>query len=156
MMPLEFPMELLWWHWLVIGLLLVLAELATPGGFFVIFFGFAALVVGALSGFGLAGPVWSQLLMFSVLSILSLVLFRSRLLKTIQHDPQAPQVDTLIGEIGLLEGAIAPGQIGRIEVRGAAWSARNATSSELPRGMRCRVVGVSGLTLEVEPEGVRS
>jgi inner membrane protein len=156
MIPLEFHMELMWWHWLVIGLLLVLAELATPGGFFVIFFGFAALIVGALAGLGLAGPMWTQLLMFSILSVVSLVLFRSRLLKTIQHDPPAPQVDSLVGEIGMLEGAIAPGQIGRIEVRGAAWSARNATSSELPRGMRCRVVRVKGLMLEVEPEGAHS
>ena len=70
-------MELLWWHWLVIGLLLVLVELATPGGFFVIFFGVSAIIVGALAGFGLAGPVWTQLLMFSVLSIISLVLFLS-------------------------------------------------------------------------------
>ncbi|MEO6223438.1 MAG: NfeD family protein [Vicinamibacterales bacterium] len=149
-------MELLWWHWLVIGLLLVLAELATPGGFFVLFFGLAALIVGALSAFGAGGPPWTQLLTFSVLSVLSLVLFRSRLLKSVQHDPQAPQVDTLIGEIGQLEGAIAPGQIGKIEVRGAAWSARNTSSSELPRGMRCRIVRVDGLMLEVEPEGVRS
>ena len=152
----DLPMELLWWHWLVIGLLLVLAELATPGGFFVIFFGFAALIVGALAGMGMGGPLWMQLLMFSVLSVVSLLLFRTRLLKAVQHDPQAPEVDSLVGEIGLLEGAIAPGQIGRIEVRGAAWSARNATSSEIPRGMRCRVVRVNGLTLEVEPEGARS
>ena len=149
-------MELLWWHWLVIGLLLVLAELATPGGFFVIFFGFAALIVGGLAGFGVGGPVWMQLLTFSVLSVLSLVLFRSRMLKSFQQDPQAPQVDTLIGEIGHLEGAIAPGQIGKIEVRGAAWSARNASSSEIPRGARCRIVRVDGLMLEVEPEGARS
>ena len=152
----EFPMELLWWHWLVIGLLLVLAELATPGGFFVIFFGVAALIVGALAGLGVGGPMWVQLLMFSVIAVVSLLLFRSRLLKSMQVDPQAPEVDSLVGEIGQLEGAIAPGQIGRIEVRGAAWTARNATSSEIPRGMRCRVVRVNGLMLEIEPEGARS
>ncbi len=156
MIPLEFPMELLWWHWLVIGLLLVLAELATPGGFFVIFFGFAALAVGALAGFGVGGPMWIQLLTFSVLSVLSLVLFRARLLERFQSDPQAPQVDTLIGEIGHLEGAIAPGQIGRIEVRGTAWSARNTSASEIARGTRCRVVRVDGLMLDIEPEGARS
>jgi membrane protein implicated in regulation of membrane protease activity len=149
-------MEMLWWHWLVIGLLLVLAELATPGGFFVIFFGLAAIIVGALSGLELAGPIWMQLLLFSALSIILLALFRARVLKTMQADPQAPEVDSLVGEIGQLEGAIAPGQIGRIEVRGAAWSARNATAAELPRGMRCRVVRVKGLTLEVEPEGAHS
>jgi inner membrane protein len=152
----EFPMELLWWHWLVIGLLLVLAELATPGGFYVIFFGFAAIIVGALAALGVAGPMWTQLVIFSVVSVVSLVLFRARLLAMMQVDPQAPAVDSLVGEIGQLEGAIAPGQIGRIEVRGAAWTARNATSSELPRGMRCRVVRVNGLMLEVEPEGARS
>jgi len=152
----EFPMELLWWHWLVIGLLLVLAELATPGGFFVMFFGVAALIVGALSGLGVGGPMWVQLLMFSVISVVSLLLFRTRLLRWMQVDPQAPEVDSLVGEIGELEGAIAPGQIGKIEVRGAAWTARNATASELPRGTRCRVVRVKGLMLEVEPEGAHS
>jgi len=152
----EFPMELLWWHWLVIGLLLVLAELATPGGFFVMFFGVAALIVGALSGLGVGGPMWVQLLMFSVISVVSLLLFRTRLLTSMQVDPQAPEVDSLVGEIGELEGAIAPGQIGKIEVRGAAWTARNATASELPRGTRCRVVRVKGLMLEVEPEGAHS
>lgn len=149
-------MELLWWHWLVIGLLLVLVELATPGGFFVIFFGVSAIIVGALAGFGLAGPVWTQLLMFSVLSIISLVLFRNRLLKAIQHDPQRPEVDALVGEIGHVDGAIAPGAIGKIEVRGAAWSARNTTSATLARGMRCRVLRVDGLMLDIEPEGAQS
>lgn len=149
-------MELLWWHWLVIGLLLVLAELATPGGFFVIFFGVSALVVGALAGFGLAGPVWTQLLLFSVLSVLSLVLFRSRLLKAIQRDPQRPPVDSLVGEVGKVDADIPPGEIGKIEVHGANWSARNATSAVLPRGMRCKVVRVKGLLLDVEPEGVHS
>ena len=40
-------MTLLWWHWLVLGLLLGVAEVATAGGFFVMFFAVAALVVGA-------------------------------------------------------------------------------------------------------------
>ncbi len=149
-------MELLWWHWLVIGLLLVLVELATPGGFFVIFFGISALIVGALAGGGMAGPVWTQLLLFSILSILSLVLFRSRLLKAIQHDPQRPEVDALVGEIGLVDGAIAPGGIGKVEVRGAAWSARNTSSAVLARGVRCRVLRVDGLMLDIEPEGAHS
>lgn len=149
-------MELLSWHWLVLGLLLVLTELATPGGFFVIFFGVSALIVGALAKLGMAGPVWTQLLLFSVLSIILLVLFRSRLLKAIQNDPQRPEVDALVGEIGQVEVPIAAGEIGKIEVRGAAWSARNTTSSTLGRGTRCRVLRVDGLMLDIEPEGAHS
>lgn len=149
-------MELLWWHWIVLGLLLVLAELATPGGFFVIFFGISAIIVGALAGVGMGGPVWIQLLLFSVLSVGSLVLFRARLLKAIQHDPQRPPVDSLVGEIGRVEADISPGAVGKVEVRGAVWQARNSTEESLIRGTRCRVVRVKGLMLDIEPEGARS
>ncbi len=149
-------MSLLWWHWLVVGLLLVLAEIASAGGFYVVFFGVAALLVGILAAFGLAGPGWAQLLLFSVLSVSSLAIFRSRLLKWMQLDPQRPAVDPLIGEIGIAQEDIIPGGVGRLELRGTSWSGRNATSAALPRGTRCRVVRVEGLMLHVVPEGGRA
>ena len=149
-------MSLLWWHWIVVGLLLVLAEMATAGGFYVIFFGVGALLVGILAAFGLAGPAWAQLLLFSILSVSSLAIFRSRLLRWLQHDPQRPAVDPLIGEIGISQEDITAGGVGRLELRGTAWSARNATSAALPRNTRCRVVRVEGLMLHVVPEGGRS
>jgi len=148
-------MSLIWWHWIVVGLLLILAEIASAGGFYVIFFGVAALLVGVLAKFGIAGPGWAQLLLFSVLSVSSLAIFRSRLLKWMQLEPQRPTVDPLIGEIGITEEAIIAGGVGRVELRGTSWSARNATSAALPRGTRCRVVRVEGLMLHVEPEGGR-
>lgn len=149
-------MSLLWWHWIVIGLLLVLAEMASAGGFYVIFFGVAALLVGIVAAFGIAGPAWAQLLLFSILSVSSLAIFRSRLLQWMQLDPQRPTVDPLIGEIGIAQEDIIGGGVGRLELRGTAWSARNATSAALPRGIRCRVVRVEGLMLHVEPEGGRT
>ncbi|MBP6716074.1 MAG: NfeD family protein [Acidobacteria bacterium] len=148
-------MSLLWWHWIVIGLLLVVGEMASAGGFYIIFFGVAALLVGILAAFGIAGPVWAQVLLFSILSVSSLAVFRSRLLTWMQLDPQRPAVDPLIGEIGISQEDIVAGGVGRLELRGTAWSARNATSSALPRGTRCRVVRVEGLMLHVEPEGGR-
>lgn len=149
-------LTLLWWHWLVIGLLLVLAELATAGGFFVIFFGIGALIVGIMAGLGVAGPLWVQLLLFSVISVSSLALFRSRMLAWFQLDPQRPEVDALVGEIGVVNDDVAPDAVGRVEVRGAAWSARNVSHSSLLRGTRCRVVRVDGLMLDIEPEGAHS
>lgn len=149
-------MSLLWWHWIVVGLLLVLAEMATAGGFYVIFFGVAALLVGILSAFGIAGPAWAQMLLFSILSVSSLAIFRSRLLQWMQLDPQRPAVDPLIGEIGMSQEDIIAGGVGRLELRGTSWSARNATSAALPRGTRCRVVRVEGLMLHVVPEGGRT
>jgi membrane protein implicated in regulation of membrane protease activity len=149
-------MTILWWHWLVLGLLLVLAELAASGGFYIIFFGIAALVVGLLASAGLAGPVWVQLLLFSGMSVLSLVLFRGRLLQWFQVDPQAPAVDQLVGEVAVAMEDLTPGNVGRVELRGAAWSARNSSGAVITRGTRARVLRVEGLMLYVEPEGARS
>src|SRR4029453_16187755 len=81
-----------WWLWVVIGILLVGIELLSPGGFYVIFFGLSALLVGALRGFGGIEPLWLQWLLFSVLAVGSLVLFRNRLVKRLQPGPAGSHV----------------------------------------------------------------
>ena len=35
-----------WWHWIVVGLILIALEMAASGGFYVIFFGIAAIAIG--------------------------------------------------------------------------------------------------------------
>jgi membrane protein implicated in regulation of membrane protease activity len=149
-------MTILWWHWLVLGLVLALAEMATAGGFYLVFFGMGAMLVGVLAGFEAAGPIWTQMLLFSVLSVASLLLFRTRLLNAMQREPQLPPIDTLVGEIGSAVDALEPGEVGRVELRGTVWSARNTVGVGMAPGARCRVVRVDGLLLHVEPEGVRS
>ena len=148
-------MTLLWWHWLVLGLLLVVAEMAASGGFYIIFFGIGAIVVGVLASFDLAGPLWMQVFLFAAISVGSLLIFRRRLLKWLQVDPQAPPVDMIVGEVGVAAEDLLPGRVGRVELRGAAWSGRNITNVTLARGARCRVIRVDGLTVDVEPEGAR-
>ncbi len=148
-------MDILWWHWLLLGLVLVVAEMATAGGFYIVFFGIGAIVVGSLAGLGLAGPGWVQLLLFSVISVGSLVLFRGRLLKSFQPEPQAPTVDALVGEVATADDDIPAGSVGRVELRGTVWSARNETGVSVARGARCRVSRVDGLMLYIVPEGVR-
>ena len=148
-------MTFLWWHWVVLGLILIAAEMAASGGFYIIFFGIGALVVGGLVGFNIVGPEWVQLLLFSAISILSLVLFRSRLLRALQQDPQRPPVDALVGEVGTAVETLGPGVVGRIELRGTSWSGRNDGAATVVEGARVRVIRVEGLLLHVEAEGVR-
>jgi membrane protein implicated in regulation of membrane protease activity len=148
-------MEIQWWHWLVFGLVLVLAEVATAGGFYIIFFGIGAIVVGLLASGNLAGPVGVQILLFSVISVGSLLLFRKRLLGWFQADPRADVIDQLVGELAVVTEDLAAGGVGKVELRGAAWSARTMSGAALARGSRCRVARVDGLTLFVEPEGAR-
>jgi membrane protein implicated in regulation of membrane protease activity len=146
-------MDILWWHWLLLGLVLTVAEMASAGGFYIIFFGLGAIVVGALAGLGVAGPVWMQLLLFAVLSITGLILFRGRVLRTFQPVAQAPSIDQLVGEVAVAVDDFGPGAVGRVELRGTGWSARVVGGGAVARGTRCRVRKVDGLMLFVEPEG---
>jgi inner membrane protein len=147
---------MLWWQWLVVGLVLIALEMAASGGFYVIFFGIAALAIGGLHLAGLAGPAWFQFLLFSVISVASLALFRSPLMKWLQLDKPGRDVDSLVGEVAMPLEDIVPGAVGRAELRGTVWSARNATPIAIIRGQRCKVVRVDGLMIFLEAEGVRA
>jgi inner membrane protein len=145
-----------WWHWLALGLILVALEMAAAGGFYVIFFGIAALAIGGLHLFDLAGPVWFQFLLFSVISVAALLLFRNPLIRLLKLDEKAADdVDSMVGETAVPLEDIAPGAVGRAELRGSAWTARNGTGATLARGQRCRVVRVERLMIVLEPEGAR-
>jgi membrane protein implicated in regulation of membrane protease activity len=143
-----------WWHWLAMGLILVALEMAASGGFYVIFFGIAALVIGGLHLVDLAGPAWFQFLLFSILSIASLALFRSRMMRWLKLDQPGRDVDSLVGQVATPLDDIVPGAVGRAELRGTVWSARNESPLAVIKGQRCKVVRVDGLMIFLVPEGV--
>jgi membrane protein implicated in regulation of membrane protease activity len=144
----ELIMNMVWWVWLLLGLFLILAEIVTPGGFYVIFFGIGAIVVGILAGFDWAGPLWFQWILFSLLSIVALYLFRERLVE-MTRGPDHEEVDSLVGETAVVLEEIPAGAIGKAEMRGTPWSARNISGKALARGERCKVERVEGLMLWV-------
>ena len=142
-----------WWLWIFLGLVLLGVEILTPGGFYILFFGLGALVVGALSGLHIVEAEWFQWLLFSALSILSLITFRGPLRRLTQTtDAGGPAVDTLIGKTGLVVEDIAPEAIGKVELHGTMWSARNAGTTVLIKGQRGQVFKVEGLTLWIKGE----
>jgi membrane protein implicated in regulation of membrane protease activity len=134
-----------WWLWVLGGLGLVLLEVTTPGGFFAVFFGAGALLVGAAKALGWTGPAWLEWLLFSGLSVSLLVVFR-RDLRRMALLSSRP-VDRLEGESALVIDEVVPGGFGRAETRGSSWTARTDGVSTLARGQRCRIERVEGLTL---------
>src|SRR5262245_36690912 len=114
-----------WWLWLVLGLGLLGLEALTPGGFYVLFFGIGALVVGTVVGLGVAGPVWLQWLLFSAISVISLLIFRPYLLRVTRSQERPDPMDTLEGEVATPLDDIDPGMIGKAELRGTTWTALN-------------------------------
>jgi membrane protein implicated in regulation of membrane protease activity len=147
-------MNMLWWHWAVLGLVLAVLELASPGGFFIIFFGAGALLVGVLTLAGFGGPLWVQWLLFSVLSVATLLVFRDPLLRRMRASEHTGPVDALTSDVATASEDIAPGAVGYAELRGSSWSARNVGASSVVKGQRCAVRRVDGLMLHITGEGV--
>ena len=98
-------MEMLYWHWIVLGILLVLFELIIPS-FTAMWFGLAAIVVGAFLWFQpeLSGSM--QVLFWAVLSgLLTLFWFRIFKPKKRSHHALREEVE---GELGLVVSPASP------------------------------------------------
>ena len=142
-----------WWLWLVLGLALLASEAFTPGAFFVFFFGLSAIAVGLAVRLDPHTAGWFQLFLFSLLSVLSVVFLRGPLLRRIMPvQREGLAVDSLVGEVAVPLQDLAPGAVGKAELRGTAWNARNEGERALRRGQRGRVTRVDGLTLWLQPE----
>lgn len=138
-----------WWLWVLFGFVLLGIELLSAG-LHVGFFGVGAIVVGLIIAAGFAQAAWVEWLLFSAISIAALVLFRQPLLRRLRDVKTGP-VDQLEGESAVAMDDIGIDSIGRAELRGSAWSARNVGEKPLVRGDRCRVEKIEGLTLHVRP-----
>ena len=139
------------WNWMVLGMLLLAAEILLPG-VMLLWIGIAALIVGALS-LGLWNlAVWSwqvQVLVFLALSLASAVIGR-RIVARRQDDTDQPLLnrrgEQLIGRTATLTEPIRE-SYGRIHVGDTVW---RVTGPDLPAGTRVRVVGVRDMDLVVE------
>ena len=144
--------QLAWLLWIVLGVVLIIAEIFTFG--FVLFcFGVGALaaaLVGLLGfGFGL------QFLIFAIVSIALTVMSRTIFSKSFsQNDDNAVKMgmDALPGQIGTVtiasKGAL---QEGAVKVYGATWTAFPINNEKpLIEGEKVEVVRVQGSSIFVQ------
>ena len=137
-----------WWVWVLAGVLLLAVEFATTT-MHVGLFAVGAFVVAILVGFGVDLPLWGQLLVFTGVSVVTFLFVRPILMRRLRlHEEK--HVDTLIGEQAVTLDEIAPDGIGKAEMRGTTWNARNVGETGLTRGQRCVVAAVEGLVLHVK------
>jgi membrane protein implicated in regulation of membrane protease activity len=137
-----------WWLWMVLGLVLAIAEAQIPTNFFLLAFGVGGLVVGALVGLGFGGAPWLQWLTFTLTSVVAVLVFK----KTLTQSEVTHAVDDLRRESATVIEDIPAGGVGRAELRGTTWSARGVDGVALARGTRCRIDRVDGLTLWLRAE----
>jgi membrane protein implicated in regulation of membrane protease activity len=136
-----------WWIWALVGLLLLAIEFASASvnvGLFAI----GAFVVAILVAFGVELPLWGELLIFTGVSVLSLIFIRPVIIRKLKlHEPNV--VDSLVGEEALALEDMGVGGRGRAELRGATWSALNVGETVLIKGQRCVVTAVEGLVIRI-------
>lgn len=140
-----------WWHWMVLGLILTMAEMAIPA-FFVIWFGIAAAGVGVIL---LAVPelaLATQILLWAVLSA-SLVGFWFRYLKPRTMTAVGTSAASVAGEVGILITTITPDTRAQVRfqkpILGAdVWECY--ADQAITAGERVRIVAVEGSYIKVE------
>jgi membrane protein implicated in regulation of membrane protease activity len=139
-----------WWGWIVCGVVLLVGEMIADAQFYLIFLGAAAVIVGVLGFAGLSGGIAMQWAIFGVLSVVLLVAFRARVYGRMRGaGADAPGHENIVGEIAIVRSDIGPGVLGRAELRGADWTARNVGTGVLHHGERAEVVKVAGLVIDV-------
>ncbi len=137
-----------WWVWMVAGFLLLATEIFVPS-FFLFFFGLGAVCMGLFQLVVPGVPLWVELLLFITISTVWLGLFRQRLIRYFEQRNPQKAVDSIAGEEAIALEDLAPGAIGKAELRGAAWNAKNLGEAVVSKGQRCQVEKIEGLTLHV-------
>ena len=144
-------MAIEWWHWAIGGIVLILLELAIPA-FFVIWFGLGALLVAGVMLLAGELSLTAQLLLW-ILASLAMVGLWLRVFRPSQHRTLVGTADgEVIGEVGLLVGAVAPYQRGKVRFQrpilgSEEWACM--AESNITAGERVRVVSIEGNYLKV-------
>lgn len=140
--------HLQFWHWWVLGLMLIVVELLAPGAFF-LWFGAAAGLTGFIL-LVLPALDWHyQLLAFAVLAVVAVIVGRSVMRR--QNRLRAPgslnrRGEQYVGRVFTVEQAIVNGR-GSIRVDDSIWRAEGPDTAA---GESVRVVKAGSSVLRVE------
>ena len=137
-----------WWIWVLIAFALLALEMASTT-LHVGLFAIGALVVALLDAIGIDLPLTTELFIFTIVSLAALLVVRPILVRKLRLNESKP-VDSLVGEIATVtDDVISIAGMGKAEMRGSTWNARNIGSSAVARGERCVVERVEGLVLHI-------
>ena len=139
-----------WYGWIILGAALLGTEMfVIDAQFYLVFFGFSALVVGVLGLAGIVLPVWAQWLTMGLLAALLMVAFRKRLYERVRRVEGTVAERVAAGDRIRMSTRLAPGESGKVEFRGTSWSAINEDARPLELGEEAEIIGMDGLTLRL-------
>jgi len=139
-----------WWGWMIIGALLLGSELlGVDAAFYLVFIGIAAIITGLIELGGAGLEVWMQWIVFSIISVVLMVIFRKKLYALLRGDGVGYETGPA-GEIVTVDQALEPGQSSRMSYRGTDWTIVNDSDQVIAAGQQVRISRVDGLKLNLE------
>lgn len=140
-------LEPIYWNWMVLGVALMAIEAIVPG-FFFLWMGVAALLVGLLLTL-IPELGWTyQVMLFALLSVGSIIAWRLRLRRhpTQTADPLLNRRGhQYVGRVFTLDAPAVNGH-GKIRVDDSTWKV--LVDQDYPAGTRLRIIGVEGVMLK--------
>ena len=134
--------------WVVLFVVLLVAELVSAGALISIWF-----CVGALAAFAAAAAnasVTVQVVVFLVISIALLVLTKPFVKKVLKQKNEPTNLDRIVGtEAIVTEDINNLQQTGAVKLEGKVWSARRADETLIPAGTVVRIVRIEGVKVFV-------
>jgi membrane protein implicated in regulation of membrane protease activity len=133
--------------WALVGLVLLIAELATVS-FILCFIGMGALIVAATTWIGLTPSFSSQLIVFSASSLALLFLLRKTAKKLFAGHADVPP-DYAGQKVDVVKPIPAGGE-GTVRYRGSDWIAFSDTNRTIPEGATVQIETIEGIRVKVK------
>lgn len=134
--------------WAIVIVLMIVFELATLGNLVSVWFAIGALASLLVSL--VTQNITIQIVVFAIVSVVSLVLVRPITYKVLKGTEIATNSDRLIGKQMILNTEITQENWGLIEVNGIEWSATTEDHSQIDAGSLVEVLAIEGVKLIVK------
>ena len=133
--------------WLMLLVVLVAGEAITVG---LTFIWFAAGALGGLLVSVLGGAVWLQVVVFLILSAVTLVLVRPAAAKLLTPGISPTNADRVLSQIALVTEEIDNiAETGQVKLFGQVWTARSDSGEVIPAQSRVRILRIEGVKVFV-------
>lgn len=139
-----------WLLWTLVCVVALILEVSS-GTFYLMCFAIGA--VGAVVVSLMGTPLWLQVLVFSVISAVSVFCVRPLLVKCL-HPVQKERLSNasaLVGRQGVVIEPISAERSGYVRVDGDEWRAVTADGTMIERGVNVRITAINSIVVTVEP-----
>lgn len=140
----------LWLMWTLVCVAALILEVSS-GTFYLICFAIGA--VGAVFFSLMDAPLWLQVLVFSLISAVSVFCIRPLLLKYLHpvQKERRSNASALVGRQGIVIEAISAERPGYVRVDGDEWRAVTADGMSIECGVIVRITAIDSIIVTVEP-----